>query len=110
VYDDAIAFLLEVAVRADRTYDPARGPWEPFLRWKVSLGVVDFYRRELGRTRWAFGPDADHTHAGSTYERERPDVLSLDYQHGEGELDGALAREQGDFEAGDIDLRRVLAG
>lgn len=104
VHDDAIAHLLEVAVKADRSWNPARGPWEPYLRWKLGLGVVDFYRNhpEFGRTRWQF--------KDVLYERERPDVLSLDYQRGEGELDAALAREPIELEAGDIDLRRVLAG
>ena len=101
LHDEALCFLLEAAVRADRSYDPSRGAWEPFLRWKLQTGVVDFYRREFGRTRWAF---RDFVH-----ERTIPDLLSLDYRGGEGELDSAFAREQSEFEAGDIDLRRILA-
>jgi hypothetical protein len=100
--DEAVCFLLEVAVRADRSYEPARGAWEPYLRWKLGVGVVDFYRKELGRTRWQF--------SDSTHERERPDLLSFDGPGIGGELDGALAHEQGEFEAGVIDLRGVLAG
>jgi hypothetical protein len=102
LYDEALAHLLEVACRADRSYDASHGgSFERYLGWKISVGLVDFYRLELGRTRWKFR-DSLHT-------RERPDLVSLDAGSGEGVLDDALAREQGDFEAGDIDLRRVLA-
>ena len=68
--------------------------------WKLSNGVVDFYRREFGRTRWQF----------STYlhERERPNLLSLDDQRSAGELDGALAGGTGELEAGRLDLERAL--
>jgi hypothetical protein len=103
LYDDAIAYLLEVAVRADRKYDPSRASsFEQFLAWRFSNSVVDWYRKELGRTRFVF--------ATYTHERAIPDVLSLDAESSEGVLDGALAREQGDFEVGSIDLGRVLAG
>src|SRR5919109_4599565 len=69
VHDDAIAYLLEVAVRADRSYDASRcASFETFLGWKFATGVVDFWRRELGRTRFVF--------SGYTYERERPELLS----------------------------------
>jgi hypothetical protein len=103
LYDDALAYLLEVAFRADRSYDASYGgSFEQYVGWKLSLGVVDFYRKELGRTRWQFR-DSLHT-------RERPNLVSLDAGSSEGELDGALAREQGELEAGDIDLRGVLAG
>jgi hypothetical protein len=103
LYDEALCFLLEVAVKADRAYDATYGgSFEQYLGWKLGLGCVDFYRREFGRTRWQFR-DSLHT-------RERPDLLSLDAESSEGELDGALAREQSELEAGDIDLRGVLAG
>jgi hypothetical protein len=99
-YDEAICFLLEVAVRADRGYNPARGPWEPFLRWKLTNGVTDFYRREFGRTRWQF--------SAYTHQRERPELISLNDQRSAGELDGALVGSTGEFEAGRLDLERAL--
>jgi hypothetical protein len=74
---------------------------ETFLGWKVHTGVVDFWRKELGRTRFVF--------SNYTHERAIPDFLSLDGGSGKGQLDGVLAREQIEFEAGRIDLSRVLA-
>jgi hypothetical protein len=77
IYDDAIGYLLEVAFRADRSYDASRGgSFERYLGWKTSVGLVDFYRLELGRTRWQF--------SDSLHERERPDLLSIDAGSGEG--------------------------
>jgi hypothetical protein len=36
LYDDAIAFLLEVAVRADRAYDPSRASSHSRTPWRVT--------------------------------------------------------------------------
>jgi hypothetical protein len=103
LYDEALCFLLEVAVKADRAYDATYGgSFEQYLGWKLGLGCVDFYRWEFGRTRWQFR-DSLHT-------RERPDLVSLDAGSSEGVLDDALAREQGEFEAGRLDIERALAG
>jgi hypothetical protein len=103
LYEEAVACLLEVAFRADRSYDATYGgSFEQYLGWKISNGVVDFYRRELGRTRWQF---RDFLH-----ERERPNVISLDDQCRESELDGALIGSSWELEAGRLDFERALAG
>jgi hypothetical protein len=62
--------------------------------------VVDFYRREFGRTTWQFST--------WRYDRQRPDLVSLDDQRSAGELDGALSGGTGEFEAGRVDLERAL--
>jgi hypothetical protein len=64
--------------------------------------VVDFYRLEFGRTIFKF--------SSYTHRRDWPRLLSLDGGSGEGELDFPLSAEQSELEAGDIDLRGVLAG
>jgi hypothetical protein len=102
LHDEAVCFLLEVAVKADRAYDATYGgSFEQYLGSKISLGV-DFYRKELGRTRWQFR-DSLHT-------RERPDLVSLDAESSEGELGDALIGSTGEFEAGRLDIERALAG
>ena len=103
LYDEAVCFLPEVAVLADRSYDSSRcGSWERYMGWKLSNGVTDFYRGAFGRTVWKF--------EASTHTRPRPDLLSLEHSAREGELDRAFAREQGEPEVSRIDLQRALSG
>jgi hypothetical protein len=101
VHADAVAYLLEVAVRADRSYDSSRGTsFEQYLGWKISNGVVDFYRREFGRTRWQF---SDWLH-----ERERPEPLSLDGSDGSA-LESPLGASPFELADSRIDLERAFA-
>ena len=66
----------------------------------VRRRVIDWLRGDLGRSRWQFG--------AHVYERTRPELLSLDAP-GERELDITQPGGESDFEAGGIDLRRLLA-
>jgi hypothetical protein len=102
LYDECVAYLFEVAWRAYESWDPERGPWKQRLRWKLDAGVVDFYRRELGRTRWQF---RDYVH-----ERGRPDVLSLDAPVEGNQLADTLpSRESHDEIDRSPSLERLLA-
>jgi DNA-directed RNA polymerase specialized sigma24 family protein len=64
--------LFEVAWRAADRYDAERGSvtFATFLYATAQRRIVDYLRSSRGRTRWQF--------AGHTYERERPQVVSLD--------------------------------
>jgi DNA-directed RNA polymerase specialized sigma24 family protein len=81
--DDLVAFLFEVAWRADETYKPGRGSFSSFLYAAAQRRIVDFHRSRY-RTRWRF--------AGKVHERPRPELLSVDDEHGSRLVDAVAAR------------------
>lgn len=83
--EDLLAHLLVVAWQAANSYDPDRGRFSSLLYRAASLRTIDWVRQECGRTKWQF--------AGHTYERERPQPLSLD---DEPALGATLAAFDGD--------------
>lgn len=70
--DDAVAYLVSEAWRLSLDFDPDRSRSFSGYAYKLlKLRYVDWLRRTEGRTRWQFGD-------GKTYERERPQLVSLD--------------------------------
>ncbi len=78
-YEDALAELVAAAWRIAGDYDPSkdkaldrgqRPNLAAYVSYILKLRVVDAAQRSRGRTRWQF--------AGHTYERELPQLLSLD--------------------------------
>jgi len=111
--EDLLAFVIAEVWVASRKFDARRyASFEQFAYSVAQRRVFDWIRLDAGRSRWAFGPNADHAHAGGVYERERPELLSLDFEResGDGELDGALSGVANDFaDTRSPDLMRVLA-
>jgi hypothetical protein len=107
--EDLLAELVSTAWELSLKYDATAGyAFTTGCYRLLKLRVVDWLRREQGRSRWTFGPNAQHTHAGSIYTRQRPEVLSLDAPGGS-ELEPALGRGQRDFaDDRSPDLLRVL--
>jgi hypothetical protein len=105
--EDLLAYAVAELWVASGKFDPARySSFQQFADSVVRRRVIDFFRAELGRSRWQFG-----THV---YERERPLVLSLDapLTDGGGSLRDTLAGRTLDLgEPGLPDrLRRLSAG
>ena len=98
--DDLLSFLFEVAWRESLRFDAGRGSvsFGTLLFTTAQRRIIDFYRKEHGRTRWQF---RDHT-----YERERPQLISFDEAY-RGGLVEALTTVEGDREA---DLDPAFAG
>jgi hypothetical protein len=72
-YEDALSYLLSEAWTLSEHWEPSRSSvtFAGFAYRVLRLRVVDWYRAELGRTKWQFS-------GGRTHDRERPAVLSLD--------------------------------
>jgi hypothetical protein len=68
--DDLLAYLIAEAWTLSLRYDPAVRTFASFAGSTLRLRVIDWYRRERGRTRWTF--------ADRTYERPLPTLVSLD--------------------------------
>jgi hypothetical protein len=110
---DLIAYTWELSLRYDPDQDHARarGREPGFGGWAIHwlrFRVIDWVRKTEGRTRYQFGPNAQHIRvefrsAGGVYEKQRREVVSLD------QLDDALGPSSMDAEAhSDVDLGRVL--
>jgi hypothetical protein len=91
-------YLIEECWLLSRRYDGSGG--SRFAAWaKTTLGLrcIDWQRQRYGRTRWKF--------AGYTYERGRPQLVSLDaddpehYQLGTTLTGGGLDRDASGFAA-----------
>lgn len=63
-------YLIESAWELSFKHNPERGPFRSWLGYALRRRVVDWQRSRFGRTRWKF--------AGRVYERERPQLVSLD--------------------------------
>lgn len=102
--DDLAAYLIGVAWELSLTYNPARGrvSFSSFLGTTARLRIIDWLRKERGRSKWQF--------ADGTYERERPQLVSLDADDSEhGDLGAALAGSSVDGgESGFTDELRAL--
>ena len=106
--EDLIAFCISELWVASRKFDAGRyREFRQFADPVVRRRVVDWLRSDRGRSRWAFGADAQHIRAefresGGVYERERPTVLSLDGPVGDdgGTLGDALPDLAGDRSPG----------
>ena len=61
----------------------------------LRLRIVDWQRAKFGRSRWT-NPNG---HAGTVYERPRPEFVSFDDAKARGRLDETLAERNGDSEA-----------
>lgn len=121
---DAVSHLWELSIR----YDPDIGTFRGYANQRLVWFVVDWIRKREGRTRFKFGPDAQHIRVefrqgGGLYERPRRETLSLDAHVHTGEESrqgGATERfELGELVAsrdldphelaGSLDLRGALA-
>jgi hypothetical protein len=76
--EELLADTIVYVWRLSERYDPTIGTFNGFARRYAPGYVIDWIREREGRTRWEFGPDAQHTHAGSVYTRNRVDEVSLD--------------------------------
>ncbi len=100
---DLCAYLIGVAWECSLTYNPKRGSssFSTFVFITAQRRIIDFVRRERGRTKWTW---AD----GRKYERERPQLVSLDGPEHH-RLGDALAAGDGDLEVGsDSDFGGLL--
>jgi DNA-directed RNA polymerase specialized sigma24 family protein len=98
--DDLLAWLFEVAWKLSETFDPNRGSFSSFLYCAAQRRAIDWQRSHY-RTRWQF--------AGRTYERPRPQLLSLDDGDNRDLLGGTVRARTSDSSAGwDSDLGGFL--
>jgi hypothetical protein len=77
--EDAVAYLLEAAIKFERGYDESRtsASFSNNLYCTLRFRTVDFLRVSLGRTKWSFS-------SGYVHVRERPVPLSLDAERERG--------------------------
>ena len=76
-YEDALSFLVTAFWETSTKWDPERGGNFATHAYRLlRLRLVDWYRSELGRTKWQW--------SDSSYERERPTLLSLEHETGIG--------------------------
>lgn len=104
---DCIAHLWELSLR----FDPERGNFAGYARRFLRFYIIDWIRAKEGRTRFAFGPNAQHIRlefrqGGGLYERPRRETLSYD----EPGLDEALGSRRLDPHelADSLDLRGAV--
>jgi DNA-directed RNA polymerase specialized sigma24 family protein len=94
--EDLHQFLLVECWRLSLRYVPGGPDFDGWAAKILKLRVVDWQRSRSGRTRWAF--------KDRTYERSRPQLVSLDAGMGDAEPSRSI-----DFEDDCAsDLRRVL--
>lgn len=95
--EDLTTYLIETAWQLSLRFDADRLDSFGAFAWNVlRLRTTDWLRQRRGRTRWQF--------ADSTYERERPTLVSFDAR-----LVELVAEGAGDFaDGGDLSLAGVL--
>jgi hypothetical protein len=101
--EDLVAYVISEVWVASRNYDSGR--YKSFSQVAGAVAVrkvVDWVRGDIGRSRWSFGT--------YTYERKRPEFVSLDADAGRDRLVGALERGASGREDWSPSLRRLLAG
>lgn len=102
---DTVSYLWELSVRYDETIGTFGGYANRHLAWFI----IDWIRKREGRTRFQFGPEAQHLRvefrqSGGVYERPRRQHVPLD-----GELAESLGSRRLDpASCSDTDLRGVL--
>src|SRR5262245_11295644 len=69
-HEDLAEYLLVELWKLSLRYEPGAGRFSSYATGILKRRVVDWKRSRYGRTRWQF--------AGYTYERPRPQVVSLD--------------------------------
>jgi DNA-directed RNA polymerase specialized sigma24 family protein len=89
--EDLHQYLLGEAWKLSLRYKPGGGSFSSFAGTTRRLRVVDWTRQRNGRTVWKF--------ANHTYERERPQLVSLDDPERD-HLGTSLAASAGDPAAG----------
>lgn len=105
-FDGLVAFLVAAAWRCGDRYDPSRGvKFSALLNGILSNRCTDWMRQFRGRTKWQWA-----THS---YERQRPQPLSLDAPAGDDgrTLADFVADRDGDPQAdrGSVAFRELLA-
>jgi DNA-directed RNA polymerase specialized sigma24 family protein len=94
--EDLHQYLFTECWRLSLRYQPGGPDFDGWAAKILRVRVVDWERQRSGRTKWAF---KDHT-----YERSRPQLVSLDAGLGDAEPSGS-----GDLEDGCApNLQRVL--
>lgn len=86
-HEDLVAYLVATAWELSTRYEPGPRSFSAWCTATLKLRTIDWYRSRRGRTVWKF--------AGTTYERERPDIVSLDELNPVG---STLSRSSGDSE------------
>jgi len=101
--EELLAFVVAELWVASRKFDAQRYPsYEQFAAGVIQRKIIDYFRKELGRTVWKFG--------SYTYERSPVEVFSLDdrSERGLGEALEGSARDFADDRS--PDLMRLLTG
>jgi DNA-directed RNA polymerase specialized sigma24 family protein len=105
--EDLVAYLLGLVWERHEKWDREKTPsFRQFATYLLRLRIVDHCRQQRGRTRWTFS-------SGYTYERVRPELVSLEFPVGDGELElgEVVAARTGDPQTDcDPDLSRLLGG
>jgi DNA-directed RNA polymerase specialized sigma24 family protein len=81
--EDLTAYLIATCWELSLRYEPGKTSFSTWATTTLKLRTIDWNRKRNGRTRWQF--------SGHTYERERPQFVSLD-----AELVDTLAAGAGD--------------
>ena len=68
--EDLLAFLVATAWQLSLVYEPGGISFSSWAGTTLRRRLVDWQRQRFGRTRWQF--------AGRSYERARPQLVSLD--------------------------------
>ena len=92
--EDALAHLVGVSWELSLDFRPGESSFSKYLFSRLNLRLIDWIRLRFGRTKWSWSD-------GSSYQRQRPTVVSLDTP-----ADGA---GDGD-DAGGYRLADALAG
>jgi hypothetical protein len=112
--EDALSFLLTSLWELSERWDAGRGGnFSTHAYRLLRLRLVDWYRSELGRTKWTVNNYRRETgRQPKSYERERPWVFSLNADDPGGDrLDELVGTRGGDpADDRDPDLERLLAG
>jgi hypothetical protein len=102
--EDLLAYLVETTWELSLRYDAGDRPpkFAVYAGGILPLRVVDWTRGRFGRTRWQF--------SGSTYERPRVDLVSLD-DSARDRLEQGQPERDGDHAAGgDFGIPGLYAG
>jgi DNA-directed RNA polymerase specialized sigma24 family protein len=100
--EDLAAYLVETCWRLSLSFEPGGITFSTFAGTTLRRRVVDFQRKQHGRTRWTRSD-------GYVYERPRPKFVSLDGAERD-QLEHALPEIPGDRETDrDATFRGLLA-